>query len=90
MTASIAPGLFALLAFGFDSVIEALSASCSCGSPRRRGSYDHERHRRALRMIAVTYFVLAAHARVEAGRDLFVDDLVHESTTVRTSKLSQR
>ena len=45
-----------------------------------RGGYDQERERRALRLIAITFFVLAAYVLIEAGRDLFfVDDEAGES-----------
>ena len=70
--AGVAAGSLALVAFGFDSVIEVLSAWVVVWQFRGelRGGYDHDRERRALRLIAVTFFVLAAYVVVEAGRDL--------------------
>lgn len=70
--AGVAAGSLALVAFGFDSVIEVLSAWVVVWQFRGelRGGYDHERERRALRFIALTFFVLAAYVVFEAGRDL--------------------
>jgi divalent metal cation (Fe/Co/Zn/Cd) transporter len=70
--AGIAAGSLALVAFGFDSVIEVLSAWVVVWQFRGelRGGYDHDRERKALRLIAVTFFVLAAYVVVGAGRDL--------------------
>jgi divalent metal cation (Fe/Co/Zn/Cd) transporter len=74
--AGLAAGSLALVAFGFDSVIEVLSACVVVWQFRGelRGGFDEARERRALRLIAVTFFVLAAYVAVEAGRDLFVVD----------------
>ena len=74
--AGIAAGSLALVAFGFDSIIEVLSAFVVVWQFRGelRGGYDHERERRALRLIAITFFVLAAYVLFEAGRDLFFGD----------------
>lgn len=36
-----------------------------------RSGYDEDRERRALRLIAVSFFVLAAYVTVESTRDLF-------------------
>jgi divalent metal cation (Fe/Co/Zn/Cd) transporter len=71
--AGIATGSLALVAFGFDSIIEVLSAWVVVWQFRGelRGGFDVERERRALRAIAVTFFVLAAYVVLEAGRDLF-------------------
>jgi divalent metal cation (Fe/Co/Zn/Cd) transporter len=76
VTAGLAAGSLALVAFGFDSIIEVLSAFVVVWQFRGelRGGYDHERERRALRLIAITFFVLAAYVLVEAGRELVVAD----------------
>lgn len=70
--AGIAAGSLALVAFGFDSVIEVLSAWVVVWQFRGelRGGHDHERERRALRLIALTFFVLATYVVIEAARDL--------------------
>lgn len=74
--AGFAAGSLALVAFGFDSIIEVLSAWVVVWQFRGelRGGYDEERERRALKAIAVTFFVLAAYVVFEAGRDLFFTD----------------
>ncbi len=73
ISAGMAAGSLALVAFGFDSIIEVLSAWVVVWQFRAelRGGYDEERERRALRAIAVTFFVLAAYVVIEAVRELF-------------------
>ncbi len=82
--AGLAAGSLALVAFGFDSIIEVLSAWVVVWQFRgeRRGGYDEGRERRALRAIAVTFFVLATYVVLEAGRDLFVTDGEADESTV--------
>lgn len=74
VSAGIAAGSLALVAFGFDSIVEVLSAWVVVWQFRGelRGGYDEDRERRALRLIALTFFVLAGYVVVEAGRDLFL------------------
>lgn len=76
VTAGIIAGSLALVAFGFDSIIEVLSAFVVVWQFRGelRGGYDHDRERRALRLISLTFFVLAAYVVIEAGRDLLLVD----------------
>jgi divalent metal cation (Fe/Co/Zn/Cd) transporter len=83
ISAGIAAGSLALVAFGFDSVIEVLSAWVVVWQFRGelRGGYDEARERKALKAIAVTFFVLAAYVAFEAGRDLlFTHGEADEST----------
>lgn len=83
ISAGIAAGSLALVAFGFDSIIEVLSAWVVVWQFRGelRGGYDEDRERSALKAIAVTFFVLAAYVVFEAGRDLlFARGDVEEST----------
>ena len=72
--AGLAAGSIALVGFGFDSTVEVLSACVVVWQFRseRRGGYDEDRERLALRLIALSFFVLAAYVTIEAGRDLFV------------------
>lgn len=72
--AGVAAGSLALVAFGFDSIIEVLSAWVVVWQFRGelRGGYDEDRERRALKLIAVTFFVLAGYVVVEAGRNLLL------------------
>ena len=74
VTAGIAAGSIALVGFGFDSTIEVLSAWVVVWQLRAelRHGVDEDRERLALRLIAVTFFVLAAYVVGEAARDLFL------------------
>jgi divalent metal cation (Fe/Co/Zn/Cd) transporter len=76
VAAGVAAGSIALVGFGFDSTIEVLSAWVVVWQFRAelRGGYDRDRERRALRLIAGTFFVLAGYIVIEAGRDLFITD----------------
>lgn len=83
VAAGVAAGSIALVGFGFDSTVEVLSAWVVLWQFRAelRGGYDEARERRALRLIGVTFFVLAAYVSFEAVRDLFfLDAQAHEST----------
>ncbi|MGH9027710.1 MAG: cation transporter [Acidimicrobiia bacterium] len=73
IAAGIAAGSIALVGFGFDSSIEVFAATVVVWHFRaeeRRGGVDETRERRALRLIAGTFFVLAAYVVAEAVRDL--------------------
>ena len=71
--AGLAAGSLALVAFGFDSMIEVLSAFVVVWQFRAelRVGHDQGRERVALRLIAVTFFVLAGYVLFESTRDLF-------------------
>jgi divalent metal cation (Fe/Co/Zn/Cd) transporter len=73
VTAGLAAGSVALVGFGFDSGIEVAAASVVLWRLRadiRGGEVDEALQRRALRFIAVTFFVLAGYVIVEGVRDL--------------------
>jgi divalent metal cation (Fe/Co/Zn/Cd) transporter len=76
VAAGIAAGSIALVAFGFDSSIEVFAASVVVWQFRAelRGHVDDDRERRALKLIAVTFFVLAAYVTAQAVRDVVVDE----------------
>ena len=64
VTAGIAAGSLALTSFGFDSVIELVSAVLVLGRLRaglRGGQAKEGAERRVLRIVAVTFFLLAAY-----------------------------
>ena len=68
-------GSVALVGFGLDSVIETISAGALYHRLRgeQRGSSREEaerRERRALRIVGVTFFLLAAYVTLEAIRTL--------------------
>lgn len=82
ISAGIAAGSIALVGFGFDSTIEVGSAVVVVWQFRAelRSGYDEEREQKALRLIAITFFVLAAYVLIESARDLFfVDSEADES-----------
>ena len=84
VSAGIAAGSIALIGFGFDSMVEVLSAWVVVWQFRGelRGGYDEDRERRALRLIGVTFFVLAAYVAFEALRDLFLVDAEADESPV--------
>jgi divalent metal cation (Fe/Co/Zn/Cd) transporter len=73
VTAGVIAGSLALTSFGFDSVIELVSATLVLGRLRAElsGSQANEQaERRVLRVIAVTFFVLAAYVLAGSAIDL--------------------
>lgn len=68
--AGLAAASLALVGFGIDSTIEVFAAVVVLW--RLRG-VDEEREQHALKLIAVSFFVLAAYVAVEAIRDLISD-----------------
>jgi divalent metal cation (Fe/Co/Zn/Cd) transporter len=77
VVAGLAAGSIALIGFGLDSLIEVFAASVVVWELR---GVSEERERRALRLIAVSFFVLAAYVTVEAVRDVFMRSEAQEST----------
>ncbi|MGH9013023.1 MAG: cation transporter [Acidimicrobiia bacterium] len=75
VAAGVAAGSIALVGFGFDSSIEVFAATVVVWQfhSDEQGGVDEQRERRALRLIAITFFVLAAYVTVEAVRDLIAD-----------------
>jgi divalent metal cation (Fe/Co/Zn/Cd) transporter len=68
--AGLASASVALVAFGLDSAIEIVSATVVLLHLRallRGDAPDEDRERRALRIIAVTFFALAAYVSIEAA-----------------------
>jgi divalent metal cation (Fe/Co/Zn/Cd) transporter len=76
ITAGVAAGSIALIGFGFDSTIEVMSAVVVAWHFQRElhEGYDEDRERRALRLIAVSFFVLATYVATESLRGLFLTD----------------
>jgi divalent metal cation (Fe/Co/Zn/Cd) transporter len=74
VAAGVAAGSIALVGFGFDSTIEVFAAIVVVWQFRseQRNGIDEERERRALRLIAITFFALAAYVTAEALRDLVI------------------
>jgi divalent metal cation (Fe/Co/Zn/Cd) transporter len=76
VSAGIAAGSLALIGFGLDSLIEVFAATVVAWQLR---GVSEERERRALRLIALSFFALAGFVVVEAVRDLIVGAEAQES-----------
>jgi divalent metal cation (Fe/Co/Zn/Cd) transporter len=74
--AGAAAGSIALVGFGLDSTVEVLSALVIIWQFR---AADEQREQRALRLIAVSFFALAAYVTVQAVIDLVRSDRPHHS-----------
>lgn len=72
LAAGVAASSTALIGFGLDSVIEVSSAAAVAWQfAARDHAVQEARERRALRVIAVSFFALAAYVVIDAGRALF-------------------
>lgn len=76
--AGIVAGSIALVGFGFDSSIEGFAATVVIW--QLRGEQNEDRERRALRLIGITFFVLAAYVIFESVRDLITQSEPETST----------
>jgi len=77
ITVGILAGLVSLIGFGFDSGIESASAvlvGLRLAARLRNGEADEVKERRALKAVAITFFVLAAYVIVEGIRSLLGDE----------------
>lgn len=73
VAAGIAAGLVSVVGFGIDSGIETAAAvlvAFRLSARLRHGVADERRERLTLRLVAVTFFVLAAYVTVEGVRKL--------------------
>jgi divalent metal cation (Fe/Co/Zn/Cd) transporter len=73
ITAGLMAGLVSLVGFGVDSGIESMAAvlvGLRLAARLRDGEADEDKERRALKAVAVTFFVLAAYVVVEGVRGL--------------------
>ena len=74
--------LFSLVGFGFDSGIEsavAVLVGLRLAARLRHGEADEGKERRALRAVAVTFFVLAGYVLFEGVRSVLDDEPPDES-----------
>ena len=82
VSAGIVAGAVSLIGFGFDSGIEVAAATVVLTRLLAdiRGSHvDEAKERRALRFVAVTFFVLAAYVTIEGIRDLVTGSMPETS-----------
>jgi divalent metal cation (Fe/Co/Zn/Cd) transporter len=72
LVAGVAAGSVALIGFGLDSVVESSSASILLWRLRAegRGAHAEEVERRAVRLVALAFFALAAYVGVQSALDL--------------------
>jgi len=73
ITAGLLAGLVSLVGFGIDSGIESAAAvlvGLRLSARLRHGEADERKERRALKAVAVTFFVLAAYVTIEGIRAL--------------------
>ena len=78
VTAGALAGLVSLVGFGIDSGIESISAvlvAMRLLARLRHGTVDEAREHRALRFVAVTFFLLAGYVLVEGVRSLQVHEV---------------
>ena len=82
VTAGLMAGLVSLVGFGLDSGIESMAAvlvGLRLAGRLRHGEPDEAKERRALRAVAVTFFVLAGYIVFEAIRSLAGDETPDQS-----------
>lgn len=73
VTAGITAGLVSVIGFGIDSGIESIAAvlvGLRLASRLRHGSTDERKEKITLRLVAVTFFILAAYVTFEGIRSL--------------------
>lgn len=73
VTAGVMAGLVSVIGFGFDSAIESIAAvlvGLRLSARLRHGMVDERKERLALRLIAVSFLVLAAYVTIEGVRSL--------------------
>jgi divalent metal cation (Fe/Co/Zn/Cd) transporter len=83
LSAGVAAGLVSLIGFGIDSGIESLSGvlvALRLSARLRSGETDERKERLALRLVAVTFFLLAAYVTVDGIRSLVSGERPDTST----------
>jgi divalent metal cation (Fe/Co/Zn/Cd) transporter len=73
ITAGVMAGLVSVVAFGIDSGIESVAAvlvGLRLAARLRHGEVHEDKERRALRLVAITFFLLAGYVTFEAFRSL--------------------
>lgn len=73
VSAGLAVGLVSVIGFGFDSAIESLAAvlvAQRLSARLRHGVADERKERLALKLVAISFYVLAAYVIIEGVRNL--------------------
>ncbi len=70
IAAGVIAGSIALVGFGLDSVMESASAVILLWRLRQTGEAEEHAERRAVRLVGVSFFVLAAYVAWEAASSL--------------------
>lgn len=90
ITAGAVAGLVSLIGFGIDSGIESIAAvlvGMRLAARLRHGTIDEGKERRALKWVAVTFFLLAGYVTIEGIRAL-VGDEVPDSSPIGVAVLA--
>ena len=77
VTAGLMAGLVSVVGFGIDSGIESIAAvlvALRLSARLRHGETDERKEKIALRLVAVTFFILAAYVTVEGIRSLIAGE----------------
>ncbi|MFE7630203.1 cation diffusion facilitator family transporter [Kocuria sp. NPDC057446] len=77
ITAGLLAGLVSVVGFGIDSGIESIAAvlvALRLSARLRHGGTDERKERITLRLVAVTFFLLAAYVTVEGIRSLLAGE----------------
>lgn len=77
VTAGLIAGLVSVVGFGFDSAIESIAAvlvAIRLSARLRHGVADERKERLTLRLVAVSFLILAAYVTVEGIRSLVGGD----------------
>jgi divalent metal cation (Fe/Co/Zn/Cd) transporter len=77
IVAGVLAGLVSVIGFGIDSGIESISAvlvGLRLAARLRHGEADERKERLALRLVAITFFLLAGYVTVEGVRSLVVGE----------------
>ncbi len=64
-------GSIALVGFGLDSIIETISGAALLWRLRQQGDFERVAESRALRIVGLTFFALAAYVGYESASDLW-------------------
>lgn len=83
VAAGVAAGLVSLIGFGLDSGIESIAAvlvGMRLAARLRHGTIDEAKERRTLKLVAVTFFLLAGYVTIEGVRGLVQQETPDTST----------